>query len=313
MASILRRTCTVLFVLALALLPAAPAVAAPGTDAEPRHSDATLEEARQAVHRGLTAFARGDAQSAVAEYTRAIELVPEANIPHRLKGEALASLGRDEEAVASFRRYLEIKPDVSDRERVLARIAELLARRQGIAVVGSDPAGALVYLDEATSASCATPCELTVAPGEHRVVLRARGHVDAELRFTAHAGTRAQTFARLAAETTVAATPPPADTAPEPPLPAGKKIAFVIGGAGLVVLGASLVSDVTWVRGNIDDFDRARSEGSAGAGDALDRAQTAQTVTLTGLVAGGILLVAATVLYVAAIPTARRPTAMIAW
>jgi tetratricopeptide (TPR) repeat protein len=85
-------------------------------------------EARDAVRRGLQAFARGDAAAALAEYEHAEQLVPDANLPYRYAAEALAALERWDEAIASLERYLAIRPDVSDADAVRARIIELRER-----------------------------------------------------------------------------------------------------------------------------------------------------------------------------------------
>src|SRR5258706_3352115 len=115
-------------------------------------------EAQRAMERGMKARSRGDLASALTAFEEAQKLVPEANLPYRFGAEVLEALGRWEPAVQSYRRYLEIKPGVSDAEKVRAKIAELRALRlDGIVDVSCQPAGARVFLDGGAEPIGVTP------------------------------------------------------------------------------------------------------------------------------------------------------------
>ncbi len=105
-------------VLSLAILACASATSA----AEPYDP---IADATRSMEQGVDAAARGDHESALSSYRHAALLVPHANLPHRYAGESLAALGRRAEAIASYERYLAIKPDVSDRAEIESRIAAL--------------------------------------------------------------------------------------------------------------------------------------------------------------------------------------------
>ena len=88
------------------------------------HPIAAADEnsARDAVRRGMAAFARGDAQAALLEYEAAKQLAPDANAPYLFAAEALAALGRWPDVVANLEEYLRKNPNeigrASCRERV---------------------------------------------------------------------------------------------------------------------------------------------------------------------------------------------------
>jgi tetratricopeptide (TPR) repeat protein len=54
------------------------------------------------MERGIALRDSGNHEGAVAEYKKAIALVPEANVPHRFAAESLAALKRWDEAIASW-------------------------------------------------------------------------------------------------------------------------------------------------------------------------------------------------------------------
>jgi tetratricopeptide (TPR) repeat protein len=99
-------------------------------------------EAKAAMKRGMAAFARRDAEAALAEYKKAQKLVPDANLPHRYAAEALVELERYEEAVQEYETYLRIKPDVSDAAEVQKRMDHARARIDGMIDLSSSPPGA---------------------------------------------------------------------------------------------------------------------------------------------------------------------------
>jgi tetratricopeptide (TPR) repeat protein len=63
--------------------------------------------------------------AAVAAYQKAIAIDSELAEAERGLGGALDQLGREQEALAHFRRYLKLKPDAPDAERVTTRVREI--------------------------------------------------------------------------------------------------------------------------------------------------------------------------------------------
>src|SRR5262245_779583 len=92
--------------------------------AAPAHAS-TEDDARDAMARGVAALGTGDPARALTEFTLAIQLVPDAPVPHRYAGEALEQLGRWGEAVARYEAYLRIRPDARDADDVRTRLARI--------------------------------------------------------------------------------------------------------------------------------------------------------------------------------------------
>ena len=65
------------------------------------------------IHEGDHFLESGNLDEAIAAYRRAIELNPDLSWSHHNLGEALAKLGQFEEAIASYRRAIELNPDFS--------------------------------------------------------------------------------------------------------------------------------------------------------------------------------------------------------
>jgi tetratricopeptide (TPR) repeat protein len=80
------------------------------------------------MKQGAALAQKGEHEAALSEFRKAQALVPNANLPHRAEAESLEALGRLEDARAAYRRYLEIKPNVSDANLVTEKIASLDAR-----------------------------------------------------------------------------------------------------------------------------------------------------------------------------------------
>src|SRR5687768_14588187 len=128
------------------------------------------------MKRGLAAFAKRDAETALAEYRKAETLVPDANLPHRYAAEALVELERYEEAIKEYEQYLAIKPDVSDAGEVRARIEGAREKIDGTINLTSSPAGADVFIDGAPQRAGVTPLAgLKVRRGQHTIVVRLAG------------------------------------------------------------------------------------------------------------------------------------------
>ncbi len=129
------------------------------------------EGARAAMHRGVAAFGRGDAEAALAEYESAKKLAPEANAPCLYAAEALIQLQRWGLAIENLETYLQKNPSVSDAEDVRARIAKLRAERlPGRLRVSVDAPSATISIDGKPSGG---PATFELSPGKHTVEAQA--------------------------------------------------------------------------------------------------------------------------------------------
>lgn len=279
------------------LLVAAPSMAAPPR--KPAASSSAEAEARAAIKRGFAFAARGEYAEALAQYERAKALVPGAKMPYRYAAQVLIDLGRTEEALTNFEKYLEIDPRASDAEVVRARVAELTAKLPGKVAVSSSPDGAAVFVDGAQEPVGLTPlAALVLPPGEHVLVLERAGFDRAERRLMLVANTHAELavdLVRTPVRAEPAAPTPPAPRETPPPVAAPHSstsssrtvIGLGIAGVGAGLLVTSLVLDQA-VGSTRDEFDQARASGQ----DALslkERGDTQRTWMLVTLVSGSVL------------------------
>jgi tetratricopeptide (TPR) repeat protein len=171
------------------------------------------EDARSAMGRGVTALAAHQYQAALDEFERATQLVPAAPGPYRYAGEALERLERWADAVARYRRYLEVWPAASDAADVRGRIARIEAAHLRGVVAITCQAGAAVTIDGASIGT--TPLEpVPLTAGEHDVQVSAGGYLPWRTTVSVSAGAEVVVTCNLAAL-------PPA--APPPPVVERKK------------------------------------------------------------------------------------------
>lgn len=223
-------------------------------------SPAAQAEARQAMERGIALRDAGDHAGALAEYKKAIALVPEANVPHRFAAESLAALKRWEEAITSWETYLRIKPNVQDAAQIRARIDEIRAKHlEGIVDVECTPEGADVLLDPSDligeSRVGATPLhDLHVKAGAHTIVVQKAGYKEARYQVPVTAG--ATRVVQCSLEREGAAPGVLAPTPEGPPLPRseGKFIgsAWFWAGLGVIVAGGVVTAIVLGTRASND-------------------------------------------------------------
>lgn len=156
--------------------------------AQPQPSD--LKRAEEAMQRGVAAMGRAEHEVALAAFQEAAKLAPDANVPHKLAGEALEALGRYRDAVVEYRRYIEIKPDAKGVQDVRARIDKLERERLAILEVRCDLAGAFVELDGKPAGKTPLAPITLVAPATVTIAISALGHKRREQRLELPAGTR---------------------------------------------------------------------------------------------------------------------------
>src|SRR4051794_39176772 len=97
-------------------------------------SDAEFESARIHSQAGIAYYNEARYEEAAREMEAAYRLKPLAELQYNL-AQCYERLGRTDDAVAAYQRYLDGKRDAPDRELVLTRIQNLHARASG-------PAGA---------------------------------------------------------------------------------------------------------------------------------------------------------------------------
>jgi tetratricopeptide (TPR) repeat protein len=265
----------------LVMLGAAESLArADARAATPSPADQAQASAREAMKRGIAAFARGDAAAALERYREAEELVPEANGPYRYAAEALLKLNRYTEAIESLEKYLELRPNVSDAGDVRALIAGIKAEHlPGKVEVTSTPAAALLYVDASTSSVGTAPAQLTLDPGEHSLRAEAVGYANAVVKI--HVVGSVTTGVAM----TLVPLPRPRQGLS---LTAWGGVATATGSAVLV---AAVIVDVAFLGPAINDF-RAAARAGASNADSLE----SKASTLRAVAAGGYVLGAASAL-----------------
>lgn len=135
------------------------------------------EDARTLFQRGQTAYSQGDYEAAIEQWTRAYELDARPLLQFNLS-QAFERLGRLEDAIAAVERYLEhADPDDEHQADARARLSALRERlaRTSVRIVGG-PEGATILIDGEDRGRTPRPDPIPVAPGSHRIVLRAEGY-----------------------------------------------------------------------------------------------------------------------------------------
>jgi len=172
----MRRTLSTLLVALLCLGPCWPAMA---QESKPRPK-LTQEQGRQLkrlIKAAKSAYNRGEFETALEKFRDAYDMYPHPDILYRI---ALCHerLGEDQEAVRYYRRFLAEVPDAPERPRIEKTIEVIESRIDKSALaVTTQPQGAVVYIDdEANGAAGYTPTELTLKPGNYKVIVTKDGY-----------------------------------------------------------------------------------------------------------------------------------------
>jgi tetratricopeptide (TPR) repeat protein len=230
--------------------------------------------ALEAMRRGIAAFARGNSSAALAEYVAAEKLVPEANAPYRYAAEALLALGRYQEAIEALRRYLSLRPTVSDAEMVRRQIAEIAAAHlPGTLAVHGSPEGAAIFVDDSASSAGTVPTELTLTAGGHRLRARRSGYDDSVV--------YVRVIGEKATDVTFAMRPA------RPGIPLREWGWITVAAGGVFVVGA-LVMDAGPLGHTINEFHTAAASGDPSAESLKSRAEVLKGVALAGYILGGV-------------------------
>jgi tetratricopeptide (TPR) repeat protein len=167
-----------------------PEAAQEPSDTKPRAeepSDETRQKARAAYARGQQHFHAGRYEEAEEAFKEAYALIPNPLVMLGI-AETREARGDTEGAVRALEHYLQKRAGAPDRERIEARIAELLPR-PAVVRVETTPPGATIYLDgEPTSRT--TPASIEVEPGEHAIDAVLEGYMPARASIDAMSGGR---------------------------------------------------------------------------------------------------------------------------
>ncbi len=94
-----------------------------------RADDAATRSAKKHYARGEKLFALGKFDKALDEYQQAFDAKPLPDFLYNI-GQCYRNLGDLEQAIFSFKKYLQLAPDASDRDKVQKLIDDLEAKRE---------------------------------------------------------------------------------------------------------------------------------------------------------------------------------------
>lgn len=179
----LLRACSVLLLAGgTVVLSASPTAAeeAP-TDVSELSSD-EKKRVQQHVEAGKRAYDSGNFEKSLHEFRRAYDLLHHPDFMYRI---ALAHdrLGHLEEAVSSYRKFLEMAPETDDRaqiERTIEELEDRLERTSPAIEVDTHPSGADVFVGDEEEPRGVTDLELDVDPGRHDLLILKDGFVPME-------------------------------------------------------------------------------------------------------------------------------------
>lgn len=141
-----------------------------------------VREAQSFVDRGDQLFDHKRYEQAIAEYTRALAIVPHADLVWNI-ARAHEELSQHKQALAFFEQYAGMKVGVEDKTAADAKIAAmkaaLTAARTGRLVVTTGSAGAVVLVGGVEVGRGAT-VRAVLKPGRYRVKVELAGHVPFE-------------------------------------------------------------------------------------------------------------------------------------
>lgn len=224
-----------------ALLLAVLAVGALGRPSSARADDAAMS--RFHFEQGSEHYAGGRFERAVHEFMTAQRLSPNPRTLYNI-GICFLRMSRHDDAFFFLDEYLASSDDAegaADRRRFAADSLRGLAPHVARVSVGSQPAGATIYVDQREHGSYGlTPRVLALPPGAHRVWVELPGHRSAD----------AQVVAETGAEVVVALAPQRIVGALVVTGPAGT--ARVLDGAGTAVAEGTLPLEVALPPGRVE-------------------------------------------------------------
>lgn len=277
-------------ILVLATPPVALAQTAPAAPAPAQNAQASAG-AREAFRRGEAAYSAGNYETAVREWTNAYAVDPRPRIQFNLS-QAYERMGQLENAIGALKRFLESgdpeDPTYSDANARLVALQQRLAST-GVMVQGGQEGGSIL-VDGQDWGRTPRPDKITVAPGNHVIVVRWPS--GREFRTNVYVSPGQVVDIQVADEGGTASGPSAApatgsvaggvSTQAPPPAGSNKKILwYSLGGGvaavglGLTVYGATRIAAQSKCGGDTycepDSKDAAKAQGIAGiaAGSAL--------------------------------------------
>jgi tetratricopeptide (TPR) repeat protein len=252
---------------------------------------AHADEAKDLFQRGAAAYREGEYEKAIELFGQAYRQHPYPELVYNT-GQAYEKLGDTPRALQSFREYLRLAPNASDRATVEKRIGALEERQaqKGLTdvSVSSTPAGAEVLVDGRRVGK--TPWAGKAKPGSHSVTLTLAGH--GTVHRNVELGDRALALdLALSPSALTSATP---DAAAAEPGPRVQPLTLVVLGVGVAGLGGAVGFELAR-RGAEDDASTSRTQvGHVKAYDRMERDQTIARILLgvgaAGVAVGGTLL-----------------------
>jgi len=168
-----------------------PSEAAPPTKSSAEPSD-TAAEARTRYDRGVQLFEEGDYKLAAIEFERAYEIAPAFQVLYNI-GQVNFQINNYAKALKAFNGYLRQggdKVDPSRRAQVEALIKQLSARTAHVSI-DTNVFGAQIMIDDSLAGTSPLTSYLVDA-GQHRLVARKAGMLQAEQNITLAAGDNGQ-------------------------------------------------------------------------------------------------------------------------
>ena len=256
--------------------------------------------ARTHYQAGSSYYEQGRYEDALREFEEALRLSSASRKPALLFniGQAHERLGHLDEAIATFRQYLEAAPNAEDADVVNERIRTLQERLDStsVSLEVSEP-GARVLVDGEDRGTTPLSEPVRVAPGSHEVRVEKNGFQAFSVRVTVPAGESASVRANLVSLTPAA--PPRQEgfvpSRPEEPPPAARS------GPGVLPWVFIGVGGVAAIGGGIFGLAAlgARNEANdATAGDRVtydDARERAKGAALLADVGFGVAIVTATI------------------
>jgi tetratricopeptide (TPR) repeat protein len=297
-----------LCIASIAVVPSVFADARPGPVVVSQEvRDHTLDEARKRHRAGVSAFAAGQYEDAIAAFLTADALHPSSETAFNI-AKAYEAQGDDSHALQYYREYLRRAPRATDRDQVTKRIAKLSEKvalrglQQASFIVS--PAGSAVLVDSEPIG--AAPVTLDLRPGKHVVEFRKAGYASAQFEFELPVDRPVDVVAKLAASkgrdvNGVAGAPirsfsdaSDASAASDARVsPSEKRHASVTRTIGFAALGASVAAiggavTLEIMRGHAED-EAKRETDQVGYSEALERMKSRQTMARVFAGAGGAL------------------------
>ena len=264
---------------------------APAAGAQPP----STEEVQEHVDSGARLFRVGEYERALGHFQRALDASGEQALRYPM-ARCQQALGRDREALASFRAFLAV-PDIPPEARGKARMAVQLLEAKlasGTLILQVSPFGARIFVDDEEVGEA--PLEpLDLAPGQHEVRAETDGHEGVSK--TVHVAAGSETTTTIALSPLLASdgagdgAGPPPSASPWQWVTLGGGLALAAGGGALWWLGDKDYQDV-------EDGRRSGTMSLERAQDLRDSGDKKLTAAYVLVGVGGAALVTSTVLFV---------------